>query len=149
MGVAHVRIGDDALDWETLHRLSTSKDPAERPIAQLEQMEQLAVLGPNARVKENPDAQAFFALVNKALAASPNSELLIYVHGSNNTVPRSAAQSASFAISPAAAWWCLHSSGLRRGRCSTTSPMSAMPPFRSILSHGWSSCWPTTPRHRG
>lgn len=24
MGVAHVRIGDETLDWETLHRLSTS-----------------------------------------------------------------------------------------------------------------------------
>lgn len=96
MGVAHVRIGDETLDWETLHRLSTSKDPDERPIVQLEQMEQLAVLGPKERVEESPDAQAFFALVNKALAASPNSELLIYVHGSNNTVPRSAAQSAQF-----------------------------------------------------
>ena len=96
MGVAHVRIGDETLDWETLHRLSTSKDPDERPIVQLEKMEQLAVLGPKERVEESPDAQAFFALVNKALAASPNSELLIYVHGSNNTVPRSAAQSAQF-----------------------------------------------------
>ena len=96
MGVAHVRIGDETLDWETLHRLSTSKDPDERPIVQLEQMEQLAVLGPKERVEESPDAQAFFALVNKALAVSPNSELLIYVHGSNNTVPRSAAQSAQF-----------------------------------------------------
>lgn len=27
MGIAHVRIGDGMLDWETLHRLSTSADP--------------------------------------------------------------------------------------------------------------------------
>jgi hypothetical protein len=35
MGVAHMRIGDDTLDWKTLHRLSTSDDPDERPIIHL------------------------------------------------------------------------------------------------------------------
>lgn len=35
MGVAHVRIGDETLTWEALHRLSTSDDPDERPIVQL------------------------------------------------------------------------------------------------------------------
>jgi len=96
MGVAHVRVGDETLDWETLHRLSTSNDPAERPIVHLESLEQMAVLRAKQEVKDSPEAQAFFALVNKALEASPNSELLIYVHGSNNTVPRAAAQAAQF-----------------------------------------------------
>jgi esterase/lipase superfamily enzyme len=96
MGVAHVRVGDETLDWETLHRLSTSADPDERPIVHLERLEQLALLRSNEEVKNSPEAKAFFALVNKALAASPNSELLIYVHGSNNTVPRAAAQAAQF-----------------------------------------------------
>lgn len=96
MGVAHVRIGDEALDWETLHRLSTSADPEERPIVQLERLEQMAKLGPNDQVETHPDAQAFFALVNRALAASPNSELLVYLHGSNNMVPRSTAQASQF-----------------------------------------------------
>lgn len=96
MGVAHVRVGDETLDWETLHRLSTSDDPGARPIVHLEKLEQMALLGPQDDVKNSPEAQAFFALVNKALAASPNSELLIYVHGSNNTVPRAAAQAAQF-----------------------------------------------------
>ena len=96
MGVAHVRVGDETLDWDTLHRLSTSADPAERPIVHLERLEQMAVLKSNEEVKASPDAQAFFALINKALAASPNSELLIYLHGSNNTVPRAAAQAAQF-----------------------------------------------------
>lgn len=96
MGVAHVRVGDESLDWDTLHRLSTSDDPAQRPIVHLERLEQKAVLKSNQEVKDSPEAQAFFALINKALAASPNSELLIYVHGSNNTVPRAAAQAAQF-----------------------------------------------------
>ncbi|MDM0083182.1 alpha/beta hydrolase [Variovorax sp. J31P179] len=96
MGVAHVRVGDESLDWETLHRLSTSADPDERPIVHLERLEQKAVLRSNEDVKNSPEAQAFFAMINKALAASPNSELLIYVHGSNNTVPRAAAQAAQF-----------------------------------------------------
>jgi len=96
MGVAHVRVGDDTLDWETLHRLSTSADPDERPIVHLERLEQKAVLRSNEDVKDSPEAKAFFAMIDKALAASPNSELLIYLHGSNNTVPRAAAQAAQF-----------------------------------------------------
>jgi len=94
MGVAHVRIGDDTLDWETLHRLSTSDDPDERPIVKLDWLEPLASLGPTSTVAGSSDAQAFFALVNKALAATDNNELVIYVHGSNNTMPRAVAQAA-------------------------------------------------------
>ena len=94
MGVAHVRIGEDALDWETLHRLSTSDDPDERPIVKLDWLEPLASLGPTDTVAKKPDAQAFFALVNKALAATDNNELVVYVHGSNNTMSRATAQAA-------------------------------------------------------
>ena len=94
MGVAHVRIGDDTLDWDTLHRLSTSDDAEERPIVQLKELEQIASLGPNASVASSPDAQAFFALVDKALAASDSRHLLVYVHGSNNTVARGTAKAA-------------------------------------------------------
>jgi hypothetical protein len=86
-----VRIGDDTLDWETLHRLSTSDDRDERPIITLDWLEPLVSLGPTDTVANSPDAQAFFALVNKALAATDNKELVIYVHGSNNTMPRAAA----------------------------------------------------------
>ena len=96
LGVAHVRVGDDTLDWETLHRLSTSAEPGQRPIVHLEHLEQIAVLGADDAVDKSADAKAFFAMVNKALAASPNTELLVYVHGSNNTVPRAAAQASQF-----------------------------------------------------
>src|SRR5512137_2830995 len=94
MGVAHVRIGDDTLDWETLHRLSTSDDPDERPIVHLEGLEQMAALGPGDGVAGSSDAQAFFASVNRALAASENRELVVYVHGANNTVAKASAQAA-------------------------------------------------------
>lgn len=96
MGVAHVRIGDGTLDWETLHRLSTSADPEERPIVRLQRLEQMAALEPEQRVENSADARAFFDRVNRALAASPHSELLVYVHGSNNTVPRAVAQASQF-----------------------------------------------------
>jgi len=94
LGVAHVRIGDETLSWDTLHRLSTSDDPDERPIVQLEMLEPLASIGPNDKVADLPDAKAFFALVNRALAASQSQDLLVYVHGSNNTMPRGSAQAA-------------------------------------------------------
>ncbi len=94
MGVAHVRIGDDTLDWDTLHRLSTSDDPDERPIVHLDFLEPMVSLGATEKVTDSPDAQAFFALVNKALESSDSRDLLVYVHGSNNTMPRAAAQAA-------------------------------------------------------
>ena len=94
MGVAHVRIGDDTLSWEALHRLSTSDDPDERPIVQLQALEPMASIGPQDQVGDLPDAKAFFELVNKALAASASQDLLVYVHGSNNTMPRASAQAA-------------------------------------------------------
>ena len=96
LGIAHVRVGDEKLDWETLHRLSTSDEPGDRPLVQLESLDPLAVLGPDDKVVTSEEAQQFFAIVNKALAASPNTELLVYVHGSNNTMPRAAAQAAQF-----------------------------------------------------
>jgi esterase/lipase superfamily enzyme len=94
MGVADVRIGDGTLDWETLHRLSTSDDPDQRPIVRLDRLEQMAVLAPGAGAGDSPDVRAFLALVDEAIAASRNTELLVYVHGSNNTAPRAAAQAA-------------------------------------------------------
>lgn len=94
MGIAHVRIGDESLDWDTLHRLSTSDDPNDRPVVQLERLEQMASLGPGDSVAKSADAKAFFALVDKALAASQSQELLVYVHGANNTVALAAAQAA-------------------------------------------------------
>ena len=68
MGVAHVRIGDENLDWETLHRLSTSDDPDDRPIVRLDWLQPMVSLAPKDLVADSGDAKAFFALVDKALA---------------------------------------------------------------------------------
>jgi hypothetical protein len=54
MGVARMRIGDDTPDWMTLHRLSTSDDPAERPIVHLEGLEQVAALGAGEPWRDRP-----------------------------------------------------------------------------------------------
>lgn len=98
LGVADVRIGDGTLDWETLHRLSTSDDPARRPIVRLERLEQMAAIAidAGASADASADLRSFMAVVNQAIAASPNTQLLVYVHGSNNTVGRAAAQAAQF-----------------------------------------------------
>ena len=69
MGVAHVRIGDENLDWETLHRLSTSDDPDDRPIVRLDWLQPMVSLAPKDLVADSGDAKAFFALVDKAQAA--------------------------------------------------------------------------------
>jgi esterase/lipase superfamily enzyme len=96
MGVADARIGDGTLDWASLHRLSTSDDPGARPIVHLERLEQMAELAADAGPELSPDVRRFLAVLNTALAASPNTELLVYVHGANNTVSRAAAQAAQF-----------------------------------------------------
>lgn len=96
MGVADVRIGDGTLDWETLHRLSTSDDPDERPIVRLDRLEQMTAFAVDGGADAAGDLRAFMALVDKAIAASPNTQLVVYVHGSNSTAPRAAAQAAQF-----------------------------------------------------
>lgn len=96
VGIAHVRIGDDDLDWETLHRLSTSEDVEERPVVQLDWLEPKGPLVFGAEAAVHPGSKAFFELVDRAVAASPTRELLVYVHGANNTLARAAAQAAQF-----------------------------------------------------
>jgi esterase/lipase superfamily enzyme len=95
-GKARVAVGDDSLDWERLHQLSTSADPSRRPLVWMEKIEQMALLEPGADVGASADATAFFALVNQAIAASPKSELIVYVHGANSSVSRATAQAAQF-----------------------------------------------------
>jgi esterase/lipase superfamily enzyme len=96
MGVAHVRVGDDTLDWETLHRLSTSADPGERPVLSLRRLTQVTALEAGREVEDSPTARAFFERVDAALAASPHPDLLVYVHGARNSVPRAAEQASQF-----------------------------------------------------
>ena len=96
MGVAKVQIGDGTMDWEQLRQLSTSGRQRGRPVLSLERMEELVALTPQSDAETSPEAQAFFALINDALAVSRHRDLIIYVHGFNNAVWRGTAQAAQF-----------------------------------------------------
>ncbi|MGZ8273342.1 MAG: alpha/beta hydrolase [Burkholderiaceae bacterium] len=96
VGIAHVRIGDNAFDWETLHSLSTSEDIEQRPIVRLDWLEPKGKLPARGSSATGAQPHQFFALVNRALALSPNREVVVYVHGVNSAVPRTAAQAAQF-----------------------------------------------------
>lgn len=108
VGIAHVRIGDNPLDWETLHRLSLGEPVDERPIVQLDWLEPkgplpLSPLSP-LQPSSVPAAQAagartahpFFEMIDRALALSPGRDIVVYVHGVNNPLPRGVAQAAQF-----------------------------------------------------
>jgi esterase/lipase superfamily enzyme len=96
VGIAHVRIGDDPLDWETLHRLSTSDNIEQRPIVQLDWLESKGTLPTGGASGAGAQGHMFFAMVNHALALSPGREVVVYVHGANSPVPRAVAQAAQF-----------------------------------------------------
>ncbi|WP_312538406.1 alpha/beta hydrolase [Achromobacter mucicolens] len=96
LGVAKVQIGDGTLDWDQLRQLSTSDSQRGRPVLSLERMEELVALGPQTDAESSPEAQAYFALINDALAVSRHRDLIIYVHGFNNAVWRGTAQAAQF-----------------------------------------------------
>jgi esterase/lipase superfamily enzyme len=95
-GKARVAVGDGSLSWERLHQLSTSDDPSRRPLVWMEKIEQMALVEPDPALALSAEARAFFALVDEAIAASPNQDLIIYVHGANSAVPRATAQAAQF-----------------------------------------------------
>ncbi len=96
LGKARVAVGDESLDWERLHQLSTSADPSRRPLVWTQKIEQMALLEPGADVSASADATAFFALINEAIAASAKADLIVYVHGANSSVSRATAQAAQF-----------------------------------------------------
>ena len=96
VGIAHVRLGDDPFDWETLHRLSTSDDVEQRPIVRFDWLESKGTLPSAGSSRSHEQAHAFFGLIDHALSLSPNREIVVYVHGANSPVPRAVAQAAQF-----------------------------------------------------
>lgn len=101
LGVATVRIGDPDKGWAWLYELST-RDPApddgRRPWLPLERLQELGSIGddalPTAAARLSPGTRAWLALVNDALANSPDRDIIVYVHGANSTVERAAGQAA-------------------------------------------------------
>lgn len=100
VGIAHVLIGDNPLDWDTLHRLSLGEPVDQRPIVQLDWLEPKGVLPINAplggAMAGGHQPHVFFDMVNRALKLSPGRDVVVYVHGVNNPLPRGAAQAAQF-----------------------------------------------------
>lgn len=93
LGTATTRIGDGAtldqlIDWTT----GASDD---RPFIHLERMQQAATLPAGA--EPTPEAAAWLAAVDGALAERAARDVLVYVHGANTTVERAAGQAAQIA----------------------------------------------------
>ncbi len=96
VGIAHVRVGDAELDWNALHQLSTSDDPESRPVVQLEWLEPKGAIASATTFGAAREARDFLALVERALEASSNRDIVIFVHGANSPMARAAAQAAQF-----------------------------------------------------
>ncbi|MCD0505116.1 alpha/beta hydrolase [Bordetella petrii] len=94
LGNARVRIGDGQLDWEQIQALSTSETLRGRPILSLESLEEMAAFDINDGGPPDARSRALFSDINRALAASPQKDLTLYVHGFNNAVWRGTAQAA-------------------------------------------------------
>ena len=92
LGTAHVRIGDEETTLDQIREWTTRNEGSDRPFIRLERMTEAATLSDPADIP--PDALAWLAEIDAALAASRSRDLLIYVHGANTTVERAAGQAA-------------------------------------------------------
>jgi len=95
-GVAHVRIGDDTLDWPALYKLSTTSNGGPRPLLRVERFDEQAKLGDDEEVGTDGPVRAFFDRVNTLIDQTPDRDVLVYVHGANSNVPRAASHAAQF-----------------------------------------------------
>lgn len=93
LGTATLRIGEGA----TVDQLRewTIGDSDDRPFLNLERMAEAATV-PQGEAPD-ADALAWFASVDAALAATPDRDVIVYVHGANTTVERAAGQAAQIA----------------------------------------------------
>jgi len=92
LGLATVRIGDEATTWDKIYEWSTRTGGDTRPYLHLENLNEQA----SAETGEplTPEAKAWFAEINAALANSLDRDIIVYVHGANTTVERAAGQAA-------------------------------------------------------
>ena len=92
LGTAHLRIGDEETTLDQIREWTTRTDGSDRPFIRLERMTEAATLSDPADIP--PEAEAWLAEIDAALAASRSRDLLLYVHGANTTVERAAGQAA-------------------------------------------------------
>jgi len=92
LGVATIRIGNENTTWERIYEWSTGASGDRRPFLYLQSMVEQASLADANPLP--PEASAWFAQINDALARSRNKDIIVYVHGANTTVERAAGQAA-------------------------------------------------------
>ena len=97
LGAAQVRIGSEKETWLDIYGLSTVNKRKGDIVLDLEETEELAEVDSEDPLDElAPEAQYFFEKLNGALDRTLDKDLIIYVHGANNTFYRASAQAAQF-----------------------------------------------------
>lgn len=91
-GVSTIRIGEEGTTWDRIYEWSTRATDDRRPFLHLENMNEQATIEKDAPL--SPEALAWFAQINAALARSRDKDIIVYVHGANTTVERAAGQAA-------------------------------------------------------
>lgn len=92
LGVATIRIGDDATTWDKIYAMSTNAVEDRRPRLTLQSLAEMATVNDAERL--SPGTRAWLALVNGAIDRAADKDIIIYVHGANSTVERAAGQAA-------------------------------------------------------
>ena len=92
LGVATIRIGDDATTWDKIYAMSTNAVDDRRPRLTLDSLAEMATVADGERL--SPGTRAWLALVNGAIDRAADKDIIIYVHGANSTVERAAGQAA-------------------------------------------------------
>ena len=96
LGSATVRIWDKGRTAEEVYlQAMMVKRDKELPLF-LEQVSQQATVQPNYGLDLSIETRAYLDSINSALAQSKNKEIIVYVHGANNTFYRSSSQAAQF-----------------------------------------------------
>ena len=97
LGTAQIRIGTEKETWMDIYKLSTTDKSKENIVLDLEVTEELAELDTEIPIDDlSPNARYFFDKLNEALDRTLDKDLILYVHGANNTFYRSSAQAAQF-----------------------------------------------------
>ena len=97
LGTAQIRIGTEKDTWMDIYKLSTIDKSREDVVLDLENTDELAEMDTDISLDElSPEARYFFDKLNEALDRSLDKDLILYVHGANNTFYRSSAQAAQF-----------------------------------------------------
>ena len=97
LGNAQIRIGTEKDTWMDIYKLSTTDKSKEDIVLDLEITDELAELDTEILIDGlSPEARYFFDELNEALDRSLDKDLILYVHGANNTFYRASAQAAQF-----------------------------------------------------